>query len=166
MLAILARVVRGLSLGIWLGAGVMTFIAAHYVFFGHYDDAAMTPFLDKSKAGDVMGAILHAGGWMKVGLAMLALVSHYLAGCGAGNESCGTRARTTRWITLGAAALIALFVTLYLEPKMLDLRAQFKGDPDPANPAHVLFRSLHGGSMGLAVLELIFVAATLICVLI
>ena len=155
MLTTLARAIRGVSLGIWLGAGVMTFIAAHYVFRGG--------FVSTTTAGDIMGAILHASGWMKIGLAVLALVSHAALCC---DTSVGPKPRKFGFTMLVLATLLAMFVTLYLEPKMVELRGQFRGDPNLENPAHVLFGKLHGASMGLATLELIFVAAALICAVI
>lgn len=151
MLTKVARVIRGISLGIWLGAGVMTFIAAHYVFRG--------AFVNMTTAGDIMGAILHAAGWMKLGLAVLALSAH-AALC-----RDPVKPRKFGFAMLVLATLLAMFVTLYLEPKMVELRGQFRGDPNLENPAHVLFGKLHGASMGLATLELIFVAAALICAL-
>ena len=152
MITSLARAVKGVSLGIWLGGGVMTFIAAHYVFNGG--------FVDKTTAGDIMGAILHAGGWMKVGLAGLALAAHLVL-----RRDASAKPRTFGFVALILATLLALIVTLYLEPKMVDLRAQFRGDPNPDNAAHATFRGLHGASMGGALLELILVAAALICFL-
>ncbi|MEI6236738.1 MAG: DUF4149 domain-containing protein [Planctomycetota bacterium] len=155
MLTATLRAVRGLSVGIWLGAGVMTFIAAHYVFFGG--------FIDKTTAGDIMGSILHAGGWMKIGLAVLALGAHLVL---KKDSTCCPKAEKTALVTLAIASLIAGVVALYLEPKMLELRAQFRNDPNLLNPAHVQFGKLHGASMGLALLELICIAITLICIVI
>ena len=153
MLTKLFKALRAVSLGIWLGAGVMTFIAAHYVFFGG--------FIDRNTAGDIMASILHAGGLMKLGLAAIALGSQF--GLGAVT---GEKPRKIGVTALVIATLSALVVALYVEPKLLELRAQFRNDPDLNNPAHQLFGKLHGGSMGLALLEMICVAAALICAVI
>lgn len=141
----LARVVRGLSLGIWLGAGVMTFITAHYVF-------GLAP--DRNIAGSIMGAILHTGGLMKVGLAILAVGAHW-----------GTPQRSKKICTvmLFLAAALALFAAFYLEPKLVDLRSQFTDAKD--SPARLEFAKWHGISMGGALMEGIFVAIAFVCVL-
>ena len=150
------RAIRGLSLGIWLGAGVMTFITAHYVF-------GLEP--DRNKAGDIMGAILHTGGWLKLALAFLALSAQLVL---RKNPAPGARSFKPGFVALCFAFALALFVTLYLEPKMVGLRAQI-GTFNEANkelPERVLFGKLHGASMGLALLETILVAIALVCSLI
>src|SRR5437870_4442555 len=107
----IARVVRGVSLGIWLGAGIMTFITAHYVF-----DILKT---DRTLAGGIMAPILHTGGLMKVGLAVLAMGAHFC-----------TPQRSKKFCTaaLLLAAALAFIAAFYLEPKLVDLRAQFTDD--------------------------------------
>lgn len=149
----IARVVRGLSLGVWLGAVVMTFITAHYVF--RFE-------ADRNKAGDIMGAILHTAGWIKLALAALALGAQLVL---RKNQASAPRSFKPGFIALCLAFALALLVTLYLEPKMVDLRAQI-GTFSEANkelPERVLFGKLHGASMGLAVLETILVAIALVC---
>lgn len=152
MFSSVLRAIRAVSLSVWLGGGVMTFITAHYVFFGGY--------LDKTTAGDVMGAILHAAGLMKLGLAALALGAHFGL---RGNPWTGRKPHKIEMITLLIASAIAVTVAFYLEPKMVELRAQFRGDDNLQNPAHVAFGKLHGASMGLSLLELICVTAAVIC---
>lgn len=142
----LMRVIRGLSLGIWLGAGIMTFITAHYVF-------GLAP--DRNVAGYIMGAILHTGGLMKVGLAVLAIAAHF---------SLPWRSKKLCTVTTLLAVTLALFAAFYLEPKLVDLRAQFTENKDA--PARLEFAKWHGVSMGSALIEGILVTIALICALI
>ncbi len=155
MVLSLLRSLRGLSLGIWLGSGVMTFLVASYVFFGG--------FIDKNTAGDIMAPILHAGGIMKIGLAVVALGSHF--GLGAQAAS-GPKAKKIGSAMLVLATLCVFVVVLYLEPMMLQLRPQFRNDSDLNNPAHRAFAKLHGASMGTSTLEILFIAVALICAVI
>ncbi len=150
MLASIARVVRGVSLGIWLGGLIMTFIAADQVFF--------RSGLDRATAGNVMGGILHVGGLMKVALAVLAVGSQIVLR--KQNES-PSRKRTITFVALLVAAALAFIAAFYLEPKLLELRAQF----DTAPGARAEFSRFHGISMGMATLETVLVALALICVL-
>ena len=148
------RAIRGLSLGVWLGAGVMTFITAHYVF-------GLEP--DRNKAGDIMGAILHTGGQLKIALALLATLAQLQLRkqWPAFSEKLGA-------LTLIVSLILAVTLVFYLEPKMVGLRAQI-GTFNEANkdlPERVLFGKLHGTSMGLTLLETILVAIALVCSLI
>jgi hypothetical protein len=154
MMTKVARAIRGLSLGIWLGGGVMTFIVAQEVFFGGH-------LQSHEEAGDLMGAILHIGGWLKFGLAILALAAQFML---RDDPASGPKARKTALISLAIAALLVCVAVFYLEPTLVDLRAQFRGNLE--NAAHAKFKSLHGASMGLSLLELILVTLALICAVI
>ncbi len=149
MVTKLARAIRELSLGIWLGGGVMTFIVAQQVFKGGY-------IKSHDEAGDVMGAILHIGGWLKFGLAILALAAQFML-----RDDPKTRKPGT--ISLVIAALLVCVAVFYLEPTLVDLRAKFGGEASLAKAAHEKFSGLHGASMGLSLLELILVAAAIVC---
>ncbi len=152
----IARAVRGVSLALWLGGGVMTFIAAIYVF----------RIAGNKLGGDIMAPILHVGGVMKLVLAALALLTH---GILRGDPASGRSGFTHRtgFVTLALATVIVLVAMVHLEPTMVSLREQFVNDPNQAsNPAYAEFRKLHGISMGLATLEQILIAVTLICVVI
>jgi len=139
---------RGASLAIWLGGGVMLLIVAQHVFFGG--------LVDKTTAGDIMASIFHTAGFLKIGLAAIALAAHF----GLGKDP---KARKTGFIALLIATSIALFAALYLEPKMVELRTHFRGSENLNSEARQTFKALHGGSMGLALIELICTAVALIC---
>ncbi|HLX64113.1 MAG TPA: DUF4149 domain-containing protein [Planctomycetota bacterium] len=153
------RAIRGLSLAIWLGGSVMTFITAYYVFGVAGNDPAR-----HNLAGDIMGPILHFGGVMKLVLATLALAAHGMLR-GDGPDGRSTSAHKTTYITLALAALIACFVVLYIEPKLVELRPQFMNDSSKDNPAHQQFAMWHGVSMGITSLETLLIAVALVCVL-
>jgi hypothetical protein len=149
MLTKLARALRAVSLAVWLGGGVMTFIVAQQVFKGGY-------IKSHDEAGDVMGAILHIGGWLKFGLAILALAAQWML-----RADPTTRKFST--ISLVIASLLVCVAVFYLEPTLIDLRSQFGGEASVAKAAHEKFSGLHGASMGLSLLELILVTAATIC---
>ena len=155
MLLKLFRALRGLSLAVWLGGGVMTFIAAVYVF-----DIA-----GRKLGGDIFAPILHVGGVLKLALAALALLTH---GMLRGDPTSGRTGRTHRigFVTLALATVIVCVTMVHLEPTMVELRKQFLNDPNPENSAYLEFKKLHGLSMGLATLEMVLVAVTLVCVVI
>jgi len=111
---------------------------------------------------DITGAILHVSGWLKGHPSRSARWPHKT---GLKNDPAEGR---TRWkvgaATLALATISACVILFVLEPKMLELRAQFMHDPNKANnPAYATFRQMHGTSMGLALLETIVVAIALIC---
>src|SRR5258706_13006004 len=110
------RAIRGLSLALWLGSGVMTFITAKYVF-------GITGKVNWNLAGDTMGAILHAGALMKLVLALLAVGSHQML-----RESSARKPHTRALILLGLAAAIVCVSVFYIEPKLVELRGQFMHD--------------------------------------
>ena len=150
MLLAAARVLRLWALGIWVGGGVMIFIVAHYVF---------TVIQDRTLAGSVMAPILHTGGWLQVELAAVALVTTRFLW----PEISWKKPKAKVLLAaLVAATTMAVFMALWLEPRLVDLRAQFGGPNDIG--ARESFKQFHGLSMGLALLETICAAVALACV--
>ena len=166
-----ARAIRGLSLAVWFGGGVMTFIAAYFIFRVAGDPANQTLANGIPKhilyrlAGDMTAPMLHFGAILKLVLAALALLTH---GVLRGDPTSGRTGRTHRvgFLTLALATVIVCVILMQLEPAMLNLRQQFINDPNESNPARLEFAKLHGISMGLSLLEVIFVGITLVCVVI
>ncbi len=152
----LARAARALSLGVWLGASIMVFIAAPIVF------EKLAP--DRTKAGEVVGSILHAAAFFTMALAVVALLSEGTLFFNA--DSAGWR-RIVPAASLVAAVLIMVVLMTYIGPKIEALRAQI-GQFTPANvdsPERKAFGALHGASMGLSLLQTILVAVALVIVL-
>lgn len=152
----LARAARALSLGVWLGASIMVFIAAPIVF------EKLAP--DRTKAGEVVGSILHAAAFFTLGLAVVALISE---GALFFNADAAGWKRTVPAASLLAAILIMIVLMTYVGPKIEALREQI-GVFTPANadsPERKAFGALHGASMGLSLLQTILVAVALVIVL-
>ena len=152
----LARAARALSLGVWLGASIMVFIAAPIVF------EKLAP--DRTKAGEVVGSILHAAAFFTMALAAVALISEGTLFFNA--DSAGWK-RVVPAVTLLLAILIMIVLMAYIGPKIEALREQI-GQFTPANadsPERKTFGALHGASMGLSLLQTILVAVALVVVL-
>ncbi len=152
-----ARAARALALGVWLGGIVMAFIAAPVIF------EKLKP--DRAKAGEIVGTILHTANLVKFGLAALALGAEVLLLVNAGGgESAGGWRRYLPGAFLVAALATTLLTVLWLEPRIAALRDQI-GDFSAATentPERAEFRKLHGASMGLLLLEAIFVLIALV----
>ncbi len=150
------RAVRALMLGLWAGGILMIFVAAPVVF-----DQLKG---DRTKAGNIVGEVLKIGGKVKMGLGLTALALEAVIFYG------GTAAAVRGWRRYAPAGLlmgalsVALLSSLWLEPKIHDLRTQISdfSDATKDNPARLEFGKLHGLSMGLALLEMLLVVATLV----
>ena len=119
---------------------------------------------DRTKAGNIVGEILHSGGKVKTGLGLAALVLEAIIFYGvAGARPAGWR-RYAPAAMLMAALSVALISTLWLEPKIHALRGEIQdfSEATKDDPSRVEFRKLHGLSMGLALLEGLLVAFTLL----
>lgn len=151
------RAIRALLLGLWAGGILMTFVAAPSVFTTLKDD--------RTKAGNVVGEILRVGGKVKMGLGLSALAIEAVLFYGAGGAAAarGWR-RYAPAGTLMAALSVALVSSLWLEPRIHELRAQiadFNTVPE-GDPARAEFGKLHGLSMALALLEGLLVVVALV----
>ena len=145
----LARVGRSISLGVWLGASIMVFVAAPIVF------EKLAP--DRSRAGEIVGAILHSAALLCAGLAVVALLSQGLLFFN--DAESGWKRYTTTAALLAALALMAVLL-IWIGPRIESVRQQI-GVFTPENensPERQLFRKLHGASMGLSLLQTICVA--------
>ena len=149
----IARAARAASLGIWLGGIIMAFIAAPIVF------NALKP--DRAKAGEIVGAILHTAGMVKIALAVIAVAAELVI-LNSGGVT-GWR-RYLPAIFLGLTIATTLVATFWLEPKITALRDRNPdfGEATADSPDRVSFRKLHGLSMALLLLEAIFVAFALV----
>jgi len=150
------RAIRALMLGLWAGGILMIFVAAPVVF-----DQLKS---DRTKAGNIVGEVLKIGGKVKMGLGLTALALEAVIFYGGAAATVRGWRRYAPAGLLMAALSVALVSSLWLEPKIHDLRTQI-GDFSEAtkdNPARVEFGKLHGMSMGLALLELLLVVAALI----
>src|SRR4051812_42571354 len=74
MLLRIARAVRALSLGIWLGGIVMFFVVASAVFAYFVNDLSA----DRTTAGDVVSLVIRRAMPVKIGIALLAFFSEAL----------------------------------------------------------------------------------------
>ena len=148
----LARAIRSVSLGVWLGSAVMVIVMAPIVF----------QKLDRSKAGEVVGAILHSAAFLTAGLAVVAVIAEGVVWANDAELS-GWR-RYVPALGLGGAVLILLVLVFWIGPQIEALRVQI-GEFTAANadtPERLQFRKLHGASMGLSLLQTILVAVALI----
>ena len=148
----ISRTLRAVSLGVWLGCSIMVFVAAPIVF----------EKLDRSKAGEVVGAILHAAALLTAGLAVAALIAECVIL--AKDSTVRSWRRYLPPLALGGAIAILLVLIFWLGPHIEALRDQI-GQFTVANensPERLLFRKLHGASMGLSLLQTIFVAVALV----
>ena len=133
----IARAIRSVSLGVWLGSAVMVFVMAPIVF----------QKLDRSKAGEVVGVAVISEGIVWANDAELSGWRRYVPAAG-----------------LGGAVLILLVLVFWIGPEIEALRVQI-GEFTAANadtPERLQFRKLHGASMGLSLLQTILVAVALI----
>jgi hypothetical protein len=147
-----ARTARAVSLGVWLGCSVMVFVAAPIVF----------EKLDRSKAGEVVGAILHAAALLTAGLAVVALIAEGVIL--AKDSTVRSWLRYLPPLALAGACVILLVLIFWIGPRIEDLREQI-GQFTAANEntaERLLFRKLHGASMGLSLLQTIFVAVAFV----
>ena len=160
----IAYALRAATLGIWLGGIVMIFIAAPIVF------AALQP--DRNKAGEIVGSILHTGLQLKLVLASVALLCEGLIYRGRRNTDleCSLKANVSGWkrhlpaAFLLSAIAVTLFSLCWIEPHIEDLRRSI-GTFTEANvnsPERLAFGKIHGLSMGLGLLEGIFIFIALI----
>ena len=148
----ISRTVRAVSLGVWLGCSIMVFVAAPIVFAK----------LDRSKAGEVVGAILYAAALLSAGLAVIAVIAEGLIL--AKDSSVSSWRRYLPPLALGGAIVLLLLLVFWIGPRLEALREQI-GQFTPANensPERLLFRKLHGASMGLSLLQTILVAVALV----
>jgi len=152
-----ARTVRTMALGVWLGGIVMAFIVAPIVF-KHLPK-------DRILAGNINAEMFHTAGKVKLVLGLIALAAEgfILFRKPEGSPQGGIR----RFLTAGsllAALVIAIFVFAYLEPKMLDVRDKIAdfGPNAAESPERLQFRQLHGASMALSLLEAVLVALAII----
>src|SRR4051812_44789937 len=111
-LVTLARAARGITLGVWLGCSIMVFVAAPIVF----------EKLDRSKAGEVVGAILHSAALISAGLAAVALLSEVLIQ--ANDASISSWRRYLPPLALGGAIIILAVLCFWLGPRIETLREQ------------------------------------------
>ncbi|HYG77395.1 MAG TPA: DUF4149 domain-containing protein [Planctomycetota bacterium] len=156
MLLTWARAIRALGLGIWLGGIIMAFVVASTVF--------KVLEKDRTMAGAIVGACLEAGQKVKLGVAIIALAAEAVIFFG------GIQGAPIGWRRFVPAAMLllalatTLVATLWLEPKIHELRKEIADFSEATrdDPKRVEFRKLHGMSMGLLFLEAIFVAAALL----
>lgn len=141
---------RALSLGLWAGGILMVFIAANAIF------EKLKP--DTNLAGTLVGEILTKGGKIKLGIGLIALALEALIFYGvAGTPSNGWRRFAPATFFMLALA-IALTTSIWIDPAIHEIRH----NPDFAiapldSDLRSRFSALHGASMGLTLLELIFV---------
>jgi uncharacterized membrane protein len=153
----LARAGRSAALGIWLGSGILFFLAAQIVFSKLSGD--------RTKAGEIVGSIIHTMSLMSLILGAVAICAQLVLHTRA-PEISGVR-RYVPLVSLIAAMALLLFLTFYLTPVIEGLRDKI-GVFDASTesmPERAQFRKLHGASMGLSLLEMILVAAALIAAL-
>jgi hypothetical protein len=152
----LARALRALSLGIWLGGIVTVFIVASTVF-AYYGN-------DHTTAGELVGLVLKKSMPFKIGFALLALL------CEASVFFSPSPAAPKGWrrfvpnACLVLALLAMLAVVIFIQPQLEELRQQIGvfNEKTKGSPLRQQFSSLHGASMGLGLLEGLLVAAALI----
>jgi len=151
-----ARAVRATSLGVWLGGLVLIYIAAPIVF------AALHP--DRTGAGNIVGAILHAGLRLKLVLAALALLSEALIFFSPPPLRPSGWRRSVPAATLFGALALTLLSLLWLEPRIEELRSQIGvfTEANANSPERLEFKKLHGISMGGGVLEGVLVLIALL----
>jgi len=151
-----ARAIRATGLGIWLGGIVMAFVVASTVF--------KVLEKDRTMAGTIVGECLRAGQNVKLGVALVALAAEaVIFFSGAQSAPLGWRRFTPAAFLLVAFA-ITLVATLWLEPKIHQLRGDIAdfSEQSKESPQRQEFRTLHGLSMGLLFLEALVVLAALI----
>jgi len=139
------RAVRALMLGLWAGGMLMTFLSANIIFAQLKNDTG-----GEVKAGNIVGDILKVGGKVKMGLGLTALALEAVIFYGGASASIRGWRRYAPAGLLMAALSLALLSSLWLEPKVHELR----GQPE--------FGKYHGMSMGLALLEMLLVVVTLV----
>lgn len=156
MLLNVARALRALGLGIWLGGIVTIFIVASTVF-AYYGN-------DHTSAGELVGTILKRAAPFKIGFALLALACEAILFFNASPDAPKSWRKFVPNACLVLALLAMLIGTLYLQPQLDDLRQQIGvfNEKTKGSPLRQQFASLHGASMGLGVLEGLLVAAALI----
>lgn len=140
---------RALALGLWAGGILMIFIAAPVVF---------EKLPDPNMAGNVVGGILNKGGKVKLAIGLVALGLEALIFYGiAGSRPNGWR-RFAPAAFFMAALAIALATSIWIDPAIHEIRQNpgFTLAP-PESDLRTRFRALHGASMGLTLLECIFV---------
>jgi hypothetical protein len=153
----IARSARAAALGIWLGGIIMAFIVAPIVF------DALKP--DRARAGEIVGSVLHTAGKLKIALAMIAAVAEIMifTTSATAGEPIGWR-RYVPAVFLGLTIVTTLLTTFWLEPKITEIRDRItdfsEATKDTAD--RMAFRKLHGASMGVLLLEAIFVAVALV----
>jgi hypothetical protein len=150
------RAVRALMLGLWAGGILMTFIAAPAVFEQLKDN--------RTKAGNIVGEVLKVGGKVKMGLGLTALALEAVIFYGGAAATVRGWRRYAPAGLLMAALSVALLSSLWLEPKIHDLRTQIPdfSEATKGTPERMEFSKLHGMSMGLALLEMLLVVVTLV----
>jgi len=152
----IAKALRALALGIWVGGIVMGFVVASTVFKQFEKDHTM--------AGLIVGGVLDSAGKVKLAVALAALVLEgFIFYKGASGTERGWR-RYAPPALLMLAMLLLLASTLWLQPRLHELRQQV-GHFGPENindPDRISFGKLHGLSMGLLLLEGLFVALALL----
>ncbi len=155
-----ARAVRALSLGVWLGGIVMFFITASAVFTYFVNDVQT----DRTTAGEVVSLVLRKAAPIKIGIALLAFLAEAAVFFSHSPEAPkGWRKFVPNALLMLAFATL-LIAVFWLEPSLEALRAKIGSFSEKTkdSPLRQQFRSLHGMSMGLGVLEALLVAAALV----
>lgn len=157
MLLRCARAVRALSLGLWAGGILMTFIAAKAIFSYFLVEGTTT-------AGSVVGFVLHTAMPFKIGIALLALFAEAIVFFDRSPEAPKGWRKFVPATLLMLALAAMLVVALWLQPELESLRKQIRvfDASTEGTPLRQKFGSLHGASMGLGLLEGLLVAAALI----
>jgi len=149
-----ARAARATALGIWLGSSVLFFIAAQVIF------AKLGA--DRTKAAEIVGALIHSEAALAMALAAAAVIAQGVLHVRA-SDIAGWR-KYVPLVSLAGAVGLLLFLNFYLTPQIEALRDQigvFTAATE-GTPERLHFRQLHGLSMGLSLLEAILVAVALV----
>jgi hypothetical protein len=148
------RAARASALGVWLGSSILFFIAAQ-IIFAHL--AA-----DRTKAGEIVGSLIHSEATLAMVLAAIAVIAQIAFHLKV-TEISGWR-KFVPILTLTGAVLILLFLNLYLTPRIEALRDQIGvfSAATEGTPERVEFGKLHGMSMGLSLLQALLVAVALV----
>ena len=152
-----ARAARALSLGIWLGGIVMSFIVARVIFDERIG-------LDRMRAGGIVFIILQQAGRLKTALALIAIGAEALIFYSRASDAPKGWRRHLPAALLLLASAIALFAILWLLPRIIELREQIAdfSEKTAGSEQRLEFGRWHGASMALLLLEAVLVAASLV----